>query len=307
VRMIGHKFCRILLLTGGFLTACTLASWSVAKEPHSLRNQKGRLVFARKHEGQWDIWSMRANGTELKQLTHDAHKDADPRWSPDGKAILYSSQREPIARVIRIQADGADAKEICEGKNPSWSPDGKRIVFVRDGQVFVRTLADATERRITPAMWDRCAFPVFHPKGDRIACSSRHGRKIAVYIVPLKNGTEEKNTRRVPTDKEACAPRWRPDGKRLLYQTSRHICAIDPEDGRPDDQLTFGGDVQRAPQYAPGGKAIVYCRAPETKGPWSLHVLDLASEEEIKLPVSGSCLYPDWRPERTEKQAKNEE
>lgn len=256
---------------------------------------KGVLVFAREHQGQWDIWTMRADGSALTQLTRDPHRDADPTWSPDGRSILYTSLRSGIPRIMRMAQDGAGAEELGEGQNPAWAPDGQAIAFARDGEIILHQLGDDSERRLTPEAWDRCAYPAFAPAGDRIACSSRHGPHIALYLVPLAGGTDAARTQPVDTGKESCTPSWRPDGRRLLYQTSRHLQEIEPDAGRPNEQLTFGGDIQSHGRYSPDGQMIVFNRAAAVDGPWTLHVLELASEREVQLPVTGSVLYADWK------------
>jgi len=286
-----HRMLILMLLVA---SGCGLGLIAAAA-PLPLADLKGMIVFAREFQGQWDIWAIRANGTGLTRLTDDPAKDADPTWSPDGAKILYASLRDGISRVVRMNQDGSNPEVICDGQNPAWCPDGAAIVLVRDGEVIWRRLADGQERRLTPELWDRCAHPVVAPAGDRIVCSSRHGKIISIYLVPLVGGEDEAKTRQVVTDKEACTPCWRSDGRRLLYQTSRHIFEIEPDTGKPNDQLTFGGDIQSHARYSPDGKMIVFNRAPGEAGPWTLQVLDLETEAEAVLPIEGSALYPDWK------------
>ena len=107
------------------------------------------------------IWSMHASGKDAKQLTKGTDPDADPRFSPDGKQILYTTLRGGFPEVWLMNRDGSEPKFVTKGSQGSWSPDGKSIVFIQDNQTFVRDLASGQERLVTPKEWERCGVPAF--------------------------------------------------------------------------------------------------------------------------------------------------
>jgi dipeptidyl aminopeptidase/acylaminoacyl peptidase len=82
------------------------------------------------------LWLAATDGkTPPKQLTDPkAKKDAAPRWSPDGKKILFESNRSGSYQMWVISAEGGEPKQLTEistGANTGiWSPDGTRIAFV---------------------------------------------------------------------------------------------------------------------------------------------------------------------------------
>ena len=81
-----------------------------------------------------------------------------------------------------------------------------------------------------------------------------------------------------------------------MCQTTRgHIHQVGV-DGKGWDQLTFGGDVQHDGRYSPDGTMILFCRAPNSEGPWQICVkrLDGADDEFVPLTRAGSNLLPDW-------------
>jgi len=249
----------------------------------------GRIVFASDRAGHLDLWVMRADGTGLRQLTDDEPADADPRFSPDGKHILYTTVRQGFPEVWLMQADGGGARKVCEGCQGSWAPDGKRIAFIRDGQAYVRELAGGRERRVTPEAWMRCTYPAFAPDGKRIAVSSRHTGTIGVYVIGPDGAA-----RPVAAKGGACTPRWSPDGRRLLYQTSSNVYQV-KADGTGREQMTFGADVQHYADYAPDGEHFVFCRAANADGPWQIHAARLDGEgKPIRLTNQGSNVHPHW-------------
>ena len=93
---------------------------------------------------QWDLTSsprnsevfvMNADGTNPVNLTKNAAYDGWPMWSPDGKKILFSSNRAGpanIGQLYVINPDGSGLQQITDGPGsfvqPSWSRDGKRIL-----------------------------------------------------------------------------------------------------------------------------------------------------------------------------------
>ena len=133
--------------------------------------QPEQIVFSSNRSGQWRIWTIRPDGSALKQLTDtddDSH-DVDPVFSPDGKAILFTSTRGGAAGVGRMASDGAKAERVCDGDQAEWSPDGAHVVFRRAERIVVRTLATGAERTLTPKDWPHCSGPSWSHDGKTIA------------------------------------------------------------------------------------------------------------------------------------------
>jgi len=98
---------------------------------------------------------MNADGSGRKDLG-----DGDPgtaSWSPDGKRIVFESDRDANHEIYVMDADGTNQTRLTTSPgrdaNPAWSPDGRRIVFSssRGGNVDIYVMnADGTnERRLT--------------------------------------------------------------------------------------------------------------------------------------------------------------
>jgi len=253
---------------------------------------QGSIVFASDRGGALDIWIMKANGTDQKALTKDATPDADPRFSPDGKRILYTTLRGGFPEVWVMNRDGSDAKSVTKGSQGSWSPDGGSIVFIRDNQGFVRELGPGKETRVTPDAWERCGVPAWSPDGSKIALASRHTGKVGIYFV-TKDG---KDLGALKTEEASCTPCWSKDGKRLLCQTvSGHVFQITAE-GKDWEQMTFGADMQHDGRYSPDGTHLLFCRAPSPEGPWQICVKPVDGDDFAFAPLTtqGSNTLPDW-------------
>ncbi|MDP6445409.1 MAG: SUMF1/EgtB/PvdO family nonheme iron enzyme [Pirellulaceae bacterium] len=253
---------------------------------------QGTIVFVSDRGGPLDIWKMNANGRNLKQVTADAHADADPRFSPSGDRIMYTSAREGFPHVWMMNADGSNPQHVTEGSQAAWSPDGKSIVLIRDDQAHIRELASGDERRVTPEQWRRCGVPAWRPDGKQVAVASRHLERIGIFLL----STDGILNQQLKTEDACCTPQWSADGGQIVFQTDKgHIHLLYTEDGT-EEQVTFGADIQHDARFSPDGSMIVFCRAPSEDGPWQIWVTDLGSDDLESIPITneGSNRLPDW-------------
>jgi formylglycine-generating enzyme required for sulfatase activity len=253
---------------------------------------KGTIVFVSDRTGTLKIWRMHASGKGAKQLTTGTDPDADPRFSPDGKHILYTTLRGGFPEVWLMNRDGSDPKFISQGSQGSWAPDGKSIVFIQDNQTFVKDLASGSAKLVTPKDWERCGVPAFSPDGKHLAVASRHLGDIGIFIL----GLDGRENNQLKSGEACCTPAWSKDGKKILCQTVQgHIHQVGA-DGTNWEQLTFGADLQHDARYSPDGTMILYCRAPSPQGPWQICLQKLDSDDDafVQLTTEGSNSLPDW-------------
>ena len=223
------------------------------------------------------IWTMHASGKNAKQLTKGTDPDADPRFSPDGKRILYTTLRGGFPEIWLMNRDGSEAKFVTKGSQGSWSPDGKSIVFIQDNQTFVRDLASGQGK-------------TRHAEGlgalRRAGVQSRRQALRRRQPAPGQHrhlhprAWTARRIRQLKAEEACCTPHWSKDGKKILCQTVQgHIHQVGV-DGKNWEQLTFGADVQHDARYSPDGTMILFCRAPAPEGPWQICVKRLDGDED---------------------------
>ena len=71
----------------------------------SNNNAGKRIAFMSNRDGDYEIFVMDADGSHVKQLTHNNKKDLYPAWSPDGKRIAFTSDRDGDYEIFVMDAD----------------------------------------------------------------------------------------------------------------------------------------------------------------------------------------------------------
>ncbi|MCI0554372.1 MAG: zf-HC2 domain-containing protein, partial [Anaerolineae bacterium] len=99
------------------------------------------LAFTSDQGGNAEIYTMRADGSDLTNLTNYSAHDVNPVWSPDGKRIAFESDRTGFIQIYTMSADGSNLTQTTNeeaeysigtkyGDTPEpWSPDGKKLIF----------------------------------------------------------------------------------------------------------------------------------------------------------------------------------
>lgn len=251
-----------------------------------------KIFFTSDRSGQQHIWMMNPDGSGQEQLSRTDRVHMEPRLSPDGGRLSFSSfSAAGKLTVCLLDLAKREEKEICEGAQAAFTGDGKGLVLRRSDQIFLHELGSGTEKMISPKMWSRCSYPSASPDGASVAMASRLLAGYNIYILPLAGGGEPKL---LVGGEGTCDPRWAPSGRQLSYQTESHIFTIRP-DGSDKLQVTFGGGVQHYACFSPDEKRLAYCQGPGRDGPWQIYTTSLIEDEDpLVLTKEGSNIYPDW-------------
>jgi Tol biopolymer transport system component len=121
------------------------------------------LVYASSRDGNSELYSD-------ARLTSEPRDDWEPTPSPDGRTIVFLSDREGPARLFTMNADGSAQRRLtsrtgdADEDQPTWSSDGTKLAYVAGGHVFVRDMRTQAERDVTAG-----DEPCFSPDGKWIA------------------------------------------------------------------------------------------------------------------------------------------
>jgi dipeptidyl aminopeptidase/acylaminoacyl peptidase len=230
------------------------------------------------------IWSARADGSGAHVLIAPPRHVglAEPRWSPDGTRLAYTSSPSENASQIML-FDGVAARPVTPLKRgvadgaPAWSPDGTRLAFTRTGgrrprdwasSLVVRDLATGAERvlaRVTvfPRL-SSLAYPSWSPDGRLIAYTrSALGRNARfrpeVRVVGAAGGA----SRTLVADAQDAA--WSPDGRRLAFSSTRDRHGL----RCGSDECWFAGELYTADATGHGLVRLTRTKGDEIAPEWS--------------------------------------
>ncbi len=189
----------------------------------------GRWIAFQTSAPREDLFVVQTDGSGLRQLTHDDHKDRVPRWSPDGSRILFYSNRSGRYEAWMIRPDGSGLQQATytQGEplfSPVWSPDGARFVCtlgfkgaalvdlrlpIRQRQPQPLPVVEPPEGSFSPSSWS--------PDGRRLA-GTFEAAGVVLYDFTSR-GFERLNGR-------GNSPVWL-DNRRLLYLDGGTVFSLD--------------------------------------------------------------------------------
>jgi TolB protein len=249
-----------------------------------------------------EIYLANPDGTNPRRLTNNTSGDAFATLSPDGKKIIFDSNRlrtaaEPLntSDLFLMNTDGSEQTWLIRAASPTWDPESKRIAFNRsasgtalpilpfpgaatsDSDIFVANVDDLLAggeqpRNLTnnPAKVDD--DPDWSPDGTKIAFTSHDVNEpdprnaVSAEIYTLDADGTGPLERLTDNGEEERGPDWSPDGTRIAYACRRgaifQVCVMDA-DGSDPVQLTTAGGL--TPTWSPDGQQLVFHRAPQNQ------------------------------------------
>jgi TolB protein len=105
-----------------------------------------RIVFNSDRDGVTAVYSMRADGADLRRLTKDGHESLRPDWSPDGRRIAFGRSLDATNdEIFVIKADGTDPVNLSRHPAAYGSPPGRPTVaswrFTRVATAMSRSMS----------------------------------------------------------------------------------------------------------------------------------------------------------------------
>ncbi|MBM7619963.1 dipeptidyl aminopeptidase/acylaminoacyl peptidase [Bacillus tianshenii] len=139
-------------------------------------------------------------------------KDVAPKWSPDGKAIAFRSNRTGKNQVWLLHTDGGEAVQLTDVKQGIgdfvWSPDGKQLALTISGELKLAT--DKEEKKEEKS--DVKVITRLRYKGDGVGIYNEDRKHVYLYDIDAKSYTKITDG-----EHDFGQPRFTPDGKKLFY------------------------------------------------------------------------------------------
>ena len=182
-----------------------------------------------------ELFLMNADGTGIRQLTHDGGVDEFPAWSPDGRSIAYVDNRGTLMGCLVPQclphlfvldlADGK-ARQLIDGpvgwSPPSWNPDGTKIAFVSQasdgsGRLEVMSADGSNPSHIAGGSGSFVSWPAWSPDGRQILFLQQARRETAHLWTISPDGSNARDLLDTGADTNFGRPVWSPDATEIAY------------------------------------------------------------------------------------------
>ena len=299
--------------------ACLLVVGLLATPARSGPGRNGLIAFSR----QGDVFTIRPDGTGLKQLTSSDTEDT-PLWSRDGSmlVVLRALYTETDSRwtVITMRPDGSNRRRLRPRVLGSMlgaeiSPDGTRLVYADmdlsntntpgpyASAIRILDLRTGARARLTGyGTWN--AAPSWSPDGTKLAFESSRDGDAEIYVMGPDGSGLSQVTHNEQND---FSPAWSPDGSKIAVQTTfphesggdeRSAIGVVDTAGGDVATLTEGPTFDGRPLWSPDGERILFSRVSATPGPAAQSLWVMASDgSDQSLLAEGD--FGVWSPDGT--------
>jgi Tol biopolymer transport system component len=152
-----------------------------------------KLTFQGYWQGNWHIYIVNADGSNLKQMTSGDYDYREPHWSPDGTTLAFSSDRSGNYDIWTLDVVGEQLIPFTSSPTneygPTWSPDGQNLAFVSSdkasGKILIRSTINDSEQtiynghgKLTGISWS--------PTGKQLLFNEHAGIEAALKQIILK-------------------------------------------------------------------------------------------------------------------------
>jgi len=169
-------------------------------------------------DGSWHIWLVSTQGGAGRQLTFGSLPEVYPRFSPDGRFVMFFTYGNQPSRIWRVPTSGGPATPVTPARSesdgyPDISPDGKDVGFSRIEQGVVRLYLMSLDGREAKRLTDLPSTVArWSPDGQWIAYSPARDFSSGIWLMRADGS----GVRRVSDT--GGWPVWFPDGKRIAFQ-----------------------------------------------------------------------------------------
>lgn len=263
------------------------------------RNRE-RVVGTVENRDVKEVYIADYDGFNQRRITVGRQLNVSPTWSPDARAIAYTSWRTgfPDIFISRIyegtMSNPAKGTASAQNSLPMFSPDGTRLAFTsnRDGnsEIYIMNVDGSGLRRITnhPAI---DTTPTWSPSGTQIAFTSDRGGTPSIYII----GADGLGLRRITFELSDRAT-WSPAPRNEIAYTARtgpgydiKVLDIATNEIR---QLTFGEGSNEAPAWAANGRHLAFWST--RSGRAQIFTVDYDGRNIRQLTRDGNNQQPHW-------------
>lgn len=216
-----------------------------------------QIAFTSYLRGTPDLWIVPAGGGRARAISKKPGMNSGAAWLPGGRELILTLSFEGNAELYRISAQDGKVMDRLT-RNPfidmsaTLSPDGTQVAFVSDrggsAQIYVMAISGGQPRRLT-FQGGNNTTPRWRPRADKpqIAFTGRDERgAFDVFVYDMQTQKIQRITQNQGSNQ---SPDWSPDGRLLVYSSSRGGLFVTNPETTKETQI-FKGRVN-SPSWGP--------------------------------------------------------
>jgi Tol biopolymer transport system component len=264
-------------------------------------------VYERTVGGNLDVFVVPASGGAERRLTRHPAEDALPRWTPDGRAVIFSSRRSGSWQLWEAAPEGGEPRRLRENAHTEYqadpSPDGGRIAFLSDEEgrecLWVMERGSGASRLLVRhGRRSILGNPHWSPDGGRIVFSSNWKIGHQVYVLDVTSGAQ---TRVSAIASGGCEPRFSRDGRKVAYVNRGHFggersTLVEHDLATGEEKVLVDWPaLNYDPVYSPDATEIAF--ASDVSGEYAIYRQRLSDGKSWRVTFGpGPARHPDYRP-----------
>ncbi len=249
---------------------------------------------------------MDADGADVKWLTAGSDLALSPRFSPDGRTVLFTSFASGMPQIMAVDVDTVTARVLTSDPHtmsfaPRSSPDGRWIAFSRETagntDIWIMEVGNPSFSKPLTRGPSIDTAPSWSPDGRRIVFESDRSGSSQLYVM----GADGSDPVRISFAEDGGGygePSWSPRGDRIAFtrQTGKGSAIGTMRPDGSDERLLTEGPADAGPSWAPNGRVLIFTRQGGEDETAHLHSVDITGRNMRPVALNDAASDPAWGP-----------
>jgi TolB protein len=198
--------------------------------PYVPTNLQGLIIASISEQGYFHLFAFHPDHLPFSRLTFGEWDDLDPELSPDGRQIIFSSNRNGYWDIFLLDIYSGEVSQITNDNNfngsPTWSPDGSWIAYekFKDGNldIYLEPIDKSLKEPIRATFDSRAdKSPSWSADNTKIAFSSNRNGNFDIWVLKIESIGQDGSLSNITNNNTLSHtnPIWSPQNNQLAYVT----------------------------------------------------------------------------------------